>query len=539
MDKRDQLFALLFLAVCVLFFDPKARAFVATSTSYYVRQDLQSITGLPGSASFFLDQSGGQIAPGASASTTFNLKSGALHSFFASLRPIYTQIHFHWRNDDGNEAAATSATGGVQDAGLTGLTRGTPKRLRVEITNLGGTVKGFSTQQFRIEYGLKSSTCAAATYTDVGAVGGDWDMASTTTNLAEGGDTTNIALGIGGVTDFNNSFLSANGAQRKIASQTGALSLPSDKFVELEYALVPLASATTTFPYCFRITNAGSATDYSYSVYPTSTISASSNSAPTVSAITLNAANPITLVASTTQNVSVGFTVTDTNGCSDVFTGGGVTTTIFRSGVGPNCAANNLNCYITSAQSNNCSAGNSAVATATIPIYYFAQPTDASSTFSLENWQASILARDTAGATSSATSTGMELNTLVAINLATTSINYGTVGAGSDTGSTNKTVGLYNVGNASSTIQISGTALLFGANLIATSSQKYATTTFTYSSGGTSLSGILSTIAGFILGAPTSTTAALKNTYWGISAPPGNPIGTYSGTATIMAAWSN
>lgn len=523
-----------------LLFRFTAGAFTSTSTTFYIRGESAYLTGTSTSGSFFLLNSAAQSVNGTSSSGSFGILSGPLYTFFGSLTPIYQQAHFHWRNDDGSETAATSATGGSQDTNLTGFTKGTIKRLRYEIANKGGTTKGYSTQQFRLEFGLQSTTCAAASFSQVTTTAA-FAMASTTANLTEGGDTTNLATSSNGaVTDANHFFLTPNGGQRKIANQTGALSLDSQSFVELEYAITPQTSAATTTPYCFRVSNAGATSSFSYAVYATTTVAdAGSNAAPTVSAVLLNGGSAITLIASTTKSVSVGFTITDTNGCSDVFTGGGVTTTIFRSGVGASCTPDNRNCYATSTQVNNCTSGNSAVATTTIPLYYFAQPTDASSTFSTENWQASVTARDAANATSTATSTGVALNTLLAFNLSTSSIGYGNVGAGSDTGSTNQNVGIYNVGNSSSTFQVSGTALLFGANLIATTSQKYATSSFTYSSGGTAISGILSTIAGFFLSGPTSTSAVFKNTFWGISAPPGNPIGTYNGTTTISAVWSS
>ncbi len=278
-------------------------------------------------------------------------------------------------------------------------------------------------------------------------------------------------------------------------------------------------------------TNFGVLAGYQY--YP------SAISTLNVTAVLLNGGNPITLISNSTTSISVGFTVTDNSGCSSVFTGGGATTTIFRSGVGPNCTADNQNCYITNAQVNDCVSGNTATATSTIPIYYFADPTDSSSTFSGQNWQAQVTVSNTGNSSSTATSTGVSLNTLLAINLSTSTLNYETVGAGQNTGSTNKIIGIQNTGNSSSTLKVSGTALTFNTNFLATSSQHYATNTFTYNTGDTALSDILTTVTGFFLTKPTSTVAMQKNIYWGISAVAGSPIGTYTGANTITAVWTN
>ncbi len=530
-------FRLLLLLGIVLVFH-EATANTSTSTSFIIRQDIDYLAGLGTSTNFNLYGSG-QNAPGESASTTFKVQGGSFGKLFSSLIPIYEQTGFHWRNDDGNEAGATSATGGTENTGLSNMQKGTTKRLRIGIKNSGGTQAQYSTQQFRIEYGLQSGTCSASSYTDVGAAGGDWDMATTTTNLTEGGNITNISVSSGGVTDTNNSFLTSNTGQRKTSSQTSAINLASDKFTELEYAIVPLSSATDAAPYCFRLTNAGSATNYVYSRYATSTVSSASNQPPTVSSVLLNGGAPITLTANSTTSIAVGFTITDNDGCSDVFTGGGVTTTIFRSGVGASCSVNNLNCYTTTTQINNCSGGNSATATATIPIWYFAEPTDASSTYSGQSWQAKVFSSDAGGLSSSSTSSGVNLNTLLAINLSTSAINYGTVGAGSNTGATNQTILIQNTGNSSSTLQISGTDLTFNANIIPVSLQHYSTNTFTYNISDTPLNSFLTAVAGFFLTKPTSTTPVAKNLYWGIAAPPGNPTGGYNGTNTITAIWSN
>ncbi len=180
-----------------------------------------------------------------------------------------TQIHFHWRNDDGSESGATSATGGSEDSYLARISKGTTKRVRFEISNEGSLTS--PPQNYRIEYAVRGSSCSSATgWTDVGGVGGAWDM-SDSLNLIDGNDTTNISVSGGGVTDENITFLTSNGAVKDTSSQTGALSLTSSEFLELEYSIVPTASSTDGEMYCFRLTNAGTALA-NYDVYPSATI---------------------------------------------------------------------------------------------------------------------------------------------------------------------------------------------------------------------------------------------------------------------------
>ncbi len=266
--KQCLLLALIIVYVCSWYSIPVAQAYFATSTSFGVQHQLNSIGGTSTSTTFKLFHAGGQTANTSATSTSFYDLAGILKFLFEPTKPQYEQIHYHWRNDDGSEAAATSATSGTQDTLLANLATLTTKRLRVEITNSGGTRLAYAAQQFRLEYGLLSSTCSAiSSWTDVGAGGGDWDMANST-NLTDGNNTTNIATGIGGMTDANKTFLTSNAAIKDTSSQVASLSLPSDSFVELEYSLQATASATGGGTYCFRVTNTSSATNYTYTIYP-------------------------------------------------------------------------------------------------------------------------------------------------------------------------------------------------------------------------------------------------------------------------------
>jgi len=271
-----------FAIFCIVFFAysstfPPALASEASSTSFYARQNMQSVGGIGSSTSFKLLFGEEQAGAGLSSSTSFKVLSGILRSLYQAIAPSYNQLHYHWRNDDGGETTSTSATSGNQDTELAPISVNTIKRVRIEIANTGGTIKSFSTQQFRLEYGLLVTSCSAiGTWTNVQG-GTDWSMA-TTTNLVNGANTTNIATSTGGVTDGNHTFLTSNGGVRTSSSTTGSLSVPSDTFVELEYGVRATSAATDNGVYCFRVTNAGSATNFAYTEYPKATVSNSSQS---------------------------------------------------------------------------------------------------------------------------------------------------------------------------------------------------------------------------------------------------------------------
>ena len=184
---------------------------------------------------------------------------------------LLTQTHYHWRNDDGSEATASSVTGGVEDSAYVNMPRNTTKRLRVAVSNEGAT-SSLSTQ-YRLEYGEKVSTCdAIGTWTDVGTAGGAFDMYNTS-NLTDGADTTDIPLGDGGTTNENVTFKTPNGGVKDTSSQTGGIILAETEFVELEYAVRALSGATDGTSYCFRVTDAGTSIS-AYNIYGETTMTA-------------------------------------------------------------------------------------------------------------------------------------------------------------------------------------------------------------------------------------------------------------------------
>lgn len=295
-------------------------AFNATSTNFFARQNIGSSgggsaqSGYSTSTTFRLVGAEGETALGTSTTgTTFSHCSGFLCGLFTPVLPEYTLSHFHWRNDNGSEAAATSATSGSQDTTLTNAAKGTTYRLRVGVSNLGGTQASYASQQFRLEYGLRSTTCSAiASWTDVGGASGDWDMANTA-NLTNGSDTTNIAVASGGVSDTNHTFKGAGG-QLDTSSQSAATSLRSDSFIELEYAVTALPAATDGGTYCFRVTDAGDASLYAYSIYPAVTLANATSLTLSVSTDSFSAITPGT-VSFATSTIAV-----DTNNPSGWFT---------------------------------------------------------------------------------------------------------------------------------------------------------------------------------------------------------------------------
>ena len=134
-------------------------------------------------------------------------------------------------------------------------------------------------------------------------------------------------------------------------------------------------------------------------------------------------------------------------------------------------------------------------------------------------------------------SSSQELYTLRGLTIPTT-ISYGSVTVGQDTGPTNSTTSVNNTGNVILNLDLGGDPLLAGASTINYDRQKYATTTFTYSSCPICNALTASTSPTFFplaVTKPTSTNPFFKDIYWGIEVPIGSTAATHSGTNYFTA----
>lgn len=268
------------------------------------------------------------------------------------------------------------------------------------------------------------------------------------------------------------------------------------------------------------------------------------NAVPTVTSVVLNNAGSITLTANTTANVSVNATISDNNGCADI-TAGTTTIMIYRSSITSSTClttTNNLNCYRATGftASSTCTGTGTGTTntTTTFAMQYFADATDSSSSYSAQNWLATVIFKDANNGTGTGDATGQELLTLNAINVTTSSLNYGTIAASSTSGATNQVATTSNAGNSSTTLRLRALqTLVSGSNSISTGSQRYSTSTFTFPGTSTALTESLVTVTDFFLVPPTSTSLVQQAAFWGLEVPAGRPTGTYSGFNVFSALY--
>ncbi len=261
------------------------------------------------------------------------------------------------------------------------------------------------------------------------------------------------------------------------------------------------------------------------------------NSLPVASSVSVDTgATSANLTEDTTKIVSCEGTVTDNNTYSDIIS---VTADFFRTSVGIGSGLDNNNHYRLIGNAN-CApsngSGNSETYTCDFDIQYYADPTDTGSTHAGEEWTCTMTPSDNVGA-GTASSDTIEINTLTALNVVSAvTLNYGDVDPDTDTDTSNQTVSIRNTGNHDMDPELSGTNMTNGGDTLLVGQQKYSATSFTYSGGGTSLTGS-ATGLNITLPQGTSGTVPIEDdVLWGISIPNGTSQGTYTGTITITAA---
>ena len=302
-------------------------------------------------------------------------------------------------------------------------------------------------------------------------------------------------------------------------------------------ALISLASTTNS--------HAAVSSTYPLQVCAKTTLP---NYYPVVSAVSISP-NPITLTGYPTTPVSVNAAITDYNGCTDI-TGGTTTIMLYREGVtssscltgSGNGVSTNLNCYTASAFTASSSCVNSSInTTTTFGVYYFAQATDASSSYPSDTWNGTVIFKGLGNATGSADSNvSTSLQTVLAMTITTSSLNYGSIAAGYNTTSTNQTTGVNNAGNCTTTIQVAGQTLLASSGVsLAVSPQRWNTSAFIFPGASTALTASSSPVTLVVLTAPTSTASSsyTQTTYWGLQVSSGTPMATYNGSNVFSTVW--
>jgi len=411
------------------------------------------------------------------------------------------------------ETENTGATWAAdEDTQLNGLAKNTIKRLRIEISNEGGQTA--SGTQYRLEVSEPNpSSCATASYERV-STDADWEMADST-YFTDGSSTGNVS---GGLTDENSEFVT--GELKDTGDQTSGITLATTQFTEIEYSIRATTSATDGATYCFRLTNAGSTTNFTYSQYAKVKLSGP----PTVDSVSISP-SPINLNADSTTTITITATISDPDGCEDVFTNGSISGVFYDAAVeDDSCTADDNDCYpnLTFTEvGDSCSGAGDTTgdAQATIDVWFHANASN--------QWTAKVTATDSQSQSGSNTQT-VTINELAAFKLDVSNIDYGTVNPNEV--SAEKAVKITTTGNVAVDVKLSGTDLTWSSYIIPVGQQKYSSTTgFDWETQGTALT-TSPTCYELSTGKPTQHPSNQSEyIYWKLKVPLDKPAETYSG----------
>jgi len=289
-------------------------------------------------------------------------------------------------------------------------------------------------------------------------------------------------------------------------------------------------------------------------VYQASNVSFTvNNTAPVVSAVTINGGSAIDLTESTTKAVTLTATVSDNNSCYggeiDTVYGYAYRSSVAYSGCDQAGEANNDYCYpevTCTVVGGTCTDNTDASAnyTCTVNIYYYADPTDTATEYPTDTWLDTIKATDDDTASHNLeVSTGVEMNSLIGFEIGYTvtgSISYGNLGIGQKNDPLDKITTTTPTGNIGLDQEHSGTSMCTdyptcsGGTPITVGYQHFALASSTAYASGTALTG---TATEYELNVPKvrGGSVTTRNVWWGIEIPAGTTIGTYSGANTISA----
>ncbi len=172
--------------------------------------------------------------------------------------PALSQTHYRWRYDNGSEVAADFRA--AEDTALTsGIYLGDRIRLRFMISNTGGAATDYT---YLLEHASSSCTSGWIPVPTLSTQNPHWIM-DISGRVEDGTATTDVASGL---TNPTGTFVT--GQFKSTGNQTSAITLASDEFTENEFSIRSTNQVSTGTTYCFRTTNAGATTGFTFTQTP-------------------------------------------------------------------------------------------------------------------------------------------------------------------------------------------------------------------------------------------------------------------------------
>lgn len=255
----------------------------------------------------------------------------------------------------------------------------------------------------------------------------------------------------------------------------------------------------------------------------------------------------ITLTENTTTQATVSATLTDTNGYSDIKSAKAY---ILRHTLDggedlASCTLDDSDCYRTECNlDTGTGSGNNITCNASPSLRYFANPTDSSSSSSADDWTVMVIASDTAGADGLASNSGtaVDINTLGALDTST-SVGFGSISVGSNTGSSPIQSGVTNTGNKHIDVLVKSSDATYAlctdyatcaGGTIANNQEVYTSASIPYTDDFVKTLSGTNTFYNICLPKATNNNNKINDTlFWGLAVPGGSAQGSYTGQNTL------
>ncbi|HEY4694446.1 MAG TPA: peptidoglycan DD-metalloendopeptidase family protein [Candidatus Nanoarchaeia archaeon] len=188
-------------------------------------------------------------------------------TYDAALAPItLAQNHFRWRDD----STALNTSGGylASEDNIPTINKSTTVRVRLEVANTGGAPA--RDYPFQLEFAARTGgTCGDETFAAVPVTptSEHFEMVTSSQYADQAATSSSLLTATG-------TFSNGRGVEDP-ANQTVAIDITNAFYTEVEYAVQATTNATDSATYCFRLTNVGSTTNFTYTTYAEVTIASS------------------------------------------------------------------------------------------------------------------------------------------------------------------------------------------------------------------------------------------------------------------------
>jgi hypothetical protein len=305
-------------------------------------------------------------------------------------------------------------------------------------------------------------------------------------------------------------------------------------------------SGTTSNDFTNAVTYRVTAADATYQDYAV-TVTVNTNAVPISSSVLIkqddNHVTEIGLTENTTRNVVITATVTDGNGCADLVS---VSVKLFRTSQTSAGDANANYRYIADTVTQLTCADLVATYSATIPVQYYAEPTDTGSIYATDSWSAEVIPSDGDVTGTTEANDTAEMATMMAMSV-TTPISYGAMSMGDNTGTADKDTTVTNTGNGRFATYVDGYgaadadgySMVCDTGTVPLANEKWSTGTGVAYGSRTNLTDTLAQVTGSFVNKSTDGNNNHGHINWGFGMPESGVLGSCHGKVVFTPVLSN